>query len=56
MEIEWKKNLEKYIIFFKKFPLAVKTANKIFISHAGPSTKCKELKEIINIKDNGYCK
>ena len=51
---EWKKVLEKCVKCFKKLPVAVKTANKVFISHAGPSTNIQELKEIVDIKDNGY--
>lgn len=51
---EWKKVLQKCVKCFKKLPLAVKTSNKVFISHAGPSKKIKGLEEIINIKRNGY--
>ena len=51
---EWKKVLEKCVRCFKKLPIAVKTANKVFISHAGPSKNIQELKEIVNIKKSGY--
>ncbi len=50
----WEEKLEEYILFFKKLPLAVKTMNKIFISHAGPPKDVKDLDEIINIKMDGY--
>ncbi len=33
----WKKKLEEYEKFFKKLPIAVKTDNKVFISHAWTS-------------------
>ena len=32
---QWQKKLEEYQDFFKKLPIAVKTDNKVFISHAG---------------------
>lgn len=50
----WKKKLEEYEKFFKKLPVAVKTDNKVFISHAGPPRNIKNLEEIINIADDGY--
>jgi Icc-related predicted phosphoesterase len=50
----WKKVLEKYIKCFKKLPIAVKTSNKVFISHAGPPKNVKNMNEIINIKNSGY--
>ena len=51
---EWKKKLEEYEEFFKKLPIAVKTGNKVFISHGGPPKGIKSLDEIINITDKGY--
>lgn len=46
--------LEEYKKFFKKLPIAVRTANKVFISHAGPPRNIKSIDEIINIADDGY--
>ncbi|HTX61059.1 MAG TPA: metallophosphoesterase family protein [Methanobacterium sp.] len=46
--------LQEYINFFKKLPLAVRTANGIFISHAGPPTNIKSIDEIANITYDGY--
>ncbi|WP_321421666.1 metallophosphoesterase family protein [uncultured Methanobacterium sp.] len=51
---EWKEKLEEYTNFFKELPVAVKTANKVFISHAGPPKSIKSLNEIINITRKGY--
>lgn len=51
---DWKNVLLKCVRCFKKLPVAVKTANKVFISHAGPSKNIQELKEIVNIKKYGY--
>ena len=53
---KWKKKLVEYQEFFKKLPIAIRTANKVFISHAGPPKNIKTLNEIINIADNGYLK
>ncbi|GAB6055151.1 metallophosphoesterase [Methanobacterium movens] len=50
----WKEKLEIYIKFFKKLPVAVKTNNKVFISHSGPSKNIKSIEDIINISDSGY--
>lgn len=49
-----KKKLEEYIEFFKKLPVAIRTANGVFISHAGPPTNVKSLDEIANITYDGY--
>ncbi|MGC9517544.1 MAG: metallophosphoesterase [Methanomicrobiales archaeon] len=51
---KWKVKLEEYINFFKQLPLAVKTDNKVFISHGGPSKLVKNLQDIINLTDEGY--
>jgi Icc-related predicted phosphoesterase len=51
---EWKYKLKEYEEFFKKLPIAVKTENKVFISHAGPPKNIKNLEDIINIADEGY--
>lgn len=50
----WEKKLEEYQKFFKKLPIAIRTDNKVFISHAGPPRNIKTLDEIINIVDHGY--
>jgi len=51
---DWMEKLESYTRFFKKLPFAVKTKNRVFISHAGPSRHIKGLDDIINIKGDGY--
>lgn len=50
----WKHKLEEYQNFFKTLPVAVKTMNKIFISHSGPPTNIGDLNEILNINTRGY--
>ena len=50
----WKIKLEEYQNFFKTLPVAVKTDNKVFISHGGPPKNVKSLDEIVHIADNGY--
>lgn len=50
----WEQKLNEYIEFFKKLPLAVKTKNKVFISHAGPPKNLKNIEKIINISKNGF--
>jgi Icc-related predicted phosphoesterase len=50
----WKNKLEEYKKFFKKLPIAVKTNNKVFISHGGPPKDISNLDEIINITNEGY--
>lgn len=50
----WMEKLEEYAEFFKKLPLAVKTGNKVFISHAGPPHGIKNINDITNIADVGY--
>jgi Icc-related predicted phosphoesterase len=52
--VRWNKKLGEYQEFFKKLPIAIRTANKVFISHAGPPRNIKTLDEIINIADKGY--
>jgi serine/threonine-protein phosphatase PP1 catalytic subunit len=49
-----KKKREEYIEFFKELPIAVRTDNRIFISHAGPPHDIHSLDEIANIKNEGY--
>ncbi len=51
---EWEKKLHEYAKFFKKLPVAVRTGNGVFISHAGPPKNIKHLDEIARITDNGY--
>jgi len=48
------RKLEEYMEFFKKLPIAVKTGNKVFISHAGPPRDINNIDEIINITSDGY--
>lgn len=53
-ELQYHEKLREYIQFFKKLPVAVRTDNRIFITHAGPATKIKSLDEIKNIDEGGY--
>jgi Icc-related predicted phosphoesterase len=50
----YNKELEEYVEFLKKLPIAVRTTNKVFISHAGPPKNIKSLDEINHITDKGY--
>ncbi len=51
---QWRNKLEEYQNFFKKLPIAVKTKNKVFISHGGPPRSIKSIDEIVKIADAGY--
>lgn len=51
---EYAQKLETYKKFFRKLPIAVKTGNKVFISHAGPPTSIRNIDEIIGITNSGY--
>ena len=53
-EKRYLEKMDEYIEFFKKLPIAVRTDNKIFISHAGPPTNVNSLDEIKNITDDGF--
>jgi Icc-related predicted phosphoesterase len=53
-ENKWQQKLEYYKEFFKTLPIAVKTENKVFISHAGPPNGIQSLDDVINIKKLGY--
>ncbi|WP_048187883.1 hypothetical protein [Methanobacterium paludis] len=46
--------MEEYVEFFKKLPIAVRTRNKVFISHAGPPRGIRSIDEIVHITDEGY--
>ncbi len=50
----WENKLEEFTDFFKKLPIAVKTQNKVFISHAGPPKGINSIDEIVNITNTGY--
>jgi len=43
-----------YIDFFKKLPLAARTENGVFISHAAPARNIGGIEDIINITGEGY--
>jgi hypothetical protein len=49
-----KKKRDEYIEFFKELPIAVRTDNRIFISHAGPPHNIHGIDEITNITSEGY--
>ena len=46
--------MEFYKKFFKTLAIAVRTENKVLISHAGPSPHLKNEKDIKNISNNDY--
>jgi serine/threonine-protein phosphatase PP1 catalytic subunit len=50
----WSEKMDEYKDFFKKLPLAVRTANKVFISHAGPIKNVNGIDDIKNITEKGY--
>ena len=50
----WKSKLEEYQNFFKKLPVAVRTANKLFICHGGPPKHVNSIEDIVHITDEGY--
>lgn len=50
----WEEKLEEYINFFQTLPVAVKTANQVFISHAGPPKAVDNLDDIIHLTKKGY--
>ncbi len=50
----WKEQIEILSNFFKDLPLAVKTQNKVFISHSGPSKYIKNIYDVINIFNSDY--
>lgn len=49
----WEEKLEEYINFFQTLPVAVRTENGVFISHAGP-VNVNSIQDIINLTRNGY--
>jgi len=51
---DWESKLNKYTEFLKKLPIAVITANKVFISHAGPPKNIMSLDELVNLTKKGY--
>lgn len=53
---DWQDKMESYQDFFKNLPVAVRTQNKVFISHSGPSKIIKRIEDIINITGSGYRK
>jgi len=46
--------MKSYINFFKKLAIAIKTENKVLVSHAGPSQHLKSEDDIKNISENDY--
>jgi hypothetical protein len=46
--------LREYEEYFRSRPIAVKTDNKVFISHAGPALSVETLDDIRNITQYGY--
>jgi len=50
----WTGKMEEYTEFFKKLPIAVRTGNKVFISHSGPSKNIENMDDIINITNADY--
>jgi len=50
----WKKKYMECSIFLQSLPIAVRTENKIFISHSGPAKDINSIKDIIQIAESGY--
>ena len=50
----WIHKMAEYRKFFDMLPIAVRTENKVFISHAGPSKNITSIDDIINIVDGDY--
>jgi hypothetical protein len=46
--------LREYEEYFRTLPIAVKTSNKVFISHAGPAKSIERLEDIESITKYGY--
>lgn len=51
---KYEKRMEIYNKFFAGLPIAVKTGNGIFISHAAPAKSAKTIQDIIDATKNGY--
>ncbi len=51
---KWLDKLKEYQDFFRKLPIAVKTGNKVFISHAGPAKEVNSIEDVIHITDVSY--
>lgn len=51
---KWKYKFEYFQDFLKKLPIAIRTENKVFISHGGPPKDIKNMGEIVHITDDGY--
>lgn len=51
---KWENKLQEYIEFFMELPVAVKTDNKVIISHSAPSMEINNLDELKNITNKGY--
>jgi len=49
-----RRKLREYEEYFRSLPIAVKTDNKIFISHAGPALSVESIDDIKNITQYGY--
>ena len=53
---KWKAKLQEYTSFLKKLPIAVKTSNGVFISHAWPPKGVKSYSDILYVTRKGYSK
>lgn len=51
---DWQAKITEYNDLFEELPIAIKTDNKVFISHAGPSKDIKTLDDIININTDYF--
>lgn len=51
---DWRVKINEYNDFFEELPLAIKTGNKVFISHASPSKDIKSLDDIIYINTETF--
>lgn len=50
----WQDKVKEYQNFLRKLPIAIKTGNKVFISHSGPAKEISSIEDVINITDAGY--
>ncbi len=48
-DTQWLQKMDEYRNSFEKLPIAVKTDNKVLISHIGPANNIKTINDIINI-------
>lgn len=50
----WSEKLDEYVEFFRGLPIALKTVNGVFISHAGPPSNVNSLQDIKDAAGDGH--